>query len=87
MSHQPKHIYGFGPFRLDAAEHLLLRDGEAVPLTPKAFDLLLALVERHGRLLEKDELMKVVWPDTIVEEVNLANNISFLRKTISENDQ
>jgi len=53
MSHQPKHIYEFGPFRLDAAEHLLLRNGEAVPLTPKAFDLLLALVERHGRCWKK----------------------------------
>jgi len=84
MSHQPKHIYEFGPFRLDAAEHLLLRDGEAVPLQPKVFDLLLVLVERHGRLLEKDVLMKIVWPDTIVEEANLANKISILRKTISE---
>ena len=45
MSHQPKHIYEFGPFPLDAAEHLLLRDGEAVPLTSRAFDLLLALVD------------------------------------------
>src|SRR5215510_12464252 len=69
MSLQTKHIYEFGPFRLNAAEHLLLRDGEVVPLTPKVFDLLLALVERHGRLLEKDELMRVVWPDTVVEEV------------------
>src|SRR5215831_805470 len=87
MSHQPKPIYEFGPYRLDAAERLLSRDGEVVPLQPKVFDLLLALVERHGRLLEKDELMKVVWPDTVVEEVDLANNISILRKTISENGQ
>jgi DNA-binding response OmpR family regulator len=64
MSLQTKHIYEFGPFRLDEAEHLLLRDGEAVPLTPKAFDLLLALVERHGHLLEKEELLKKVWPLT-----------------------
>src|SRR5262245_39709325 len=85
MSHQPKPIYEFGPYRLDAAERLLSRDGEVVPLQPKVFDLLLALVERHGHLLEKDELMKAVWPDTVVEEVNLANNISILRKTISEN--
>lgn len=53
MSHQTKHLYGFGPFRLDVGERLLLRDGEAVPLTPKSFDLLLALVEHHGHLLEK----------------------------------
>jgi TolB-like protein/DNA-binding winged helix-turn-helix (wHTH) protein/Tfp pilus assembly protein PilF len=85
MSHQPNHNYEFGPYRLDAAERLLSRDGEVVPLQPKVFDLLLVMVERHGRLLEKDELMKAVWPDTIVEEVNLANNISILRKTIGEN--
>src|SRR5262245_59245571 len=54
MSLQTKHIYEFGPFRLDEAEHLLLRNGEAVPLQPKAFNLLLVLVERHGHLLEKD---------------------------------
>jgi DNA-binding winged helix-turn-helix (wHTH) protein/TolB-like protein/tetratricopeptide (TPR) repeat protein len=85
MSHQPKPIYEFGPYRLDAAEHLLSRDGETVPLQPKVFDLLLVMVERHGRLLEKDELIKAVWPDTVVEEANLANNISILRKTIGEN--
>jgi DNA-binding winged helix-turn-helix (wHTH) protein len=85
MSHQQKPIYEFGPYRLDASERLLSRDGEVVPLQPKIFDLLLVMVERHGRLLEKDELMKAVWPDTVVEEVNLANNISILRKTIGEN--
>src|SRR5215470_4174075 len=87
MSHQSKRIYEFGPYRLDCAERLLWRDGEVVPLQPKVFDLLLALVERYGRLLEKDELMKAVWPDTIVEEANLANNISILRKTLSQNGQ
>jgi DNA-binding winged helix-turn-helix (wHTH) protein/TolB-like protein len=85
MGHHPNQIYEFGGYRLDVAERLLLRDGEVVPLQPKVFDLLLALVERHGRLLEKDELMKLVWPDVIVEEANLANNISILRKTISQN--
>jgi DNA-binding winged helix-turn-helix (wHTH) protein/tetratricopeptide (TPR) repeat protein len=87
MSHRLQHIYEFESFRLDAAERLLLRDGEVVPLQPKVFDLLLALVEHHGRLLEKDELMKLVWPDTVVEEANLANNISILRRTLSENGQ
>src|SRR5215471_12738631 len=86
MSLQTKRIYEFGPFRLDEAEHLLLRDGNAVPLTPKAFDLLLALVKRHGRLLEKDELLKQVWPDTFVEEANLASNISLLRKALGEGE-
>src|SRR5262245_31148674 len=86
ISQQPQNIYEFGPFRLDAAEHLLLRDGEAVPLTPKSFDLLLALVERHGHLLEKDELLKKVWPDTFVEEANLASNISQLRKALGDGE-
>src|SRR5262249_45866741 len=86
MSLQTKHIYEFGPFRLDATEHLLLRDGESVPLQPKAFDLLLALVERHGRLLEKGELLKKVWPDTFVEEANLASNISLLRKALGDGE-
>src|SRR5262252_1511419 len=87
MGHQPNQIYEFGHYRLDAAERLLMRDGEVVPLQPKVFDLLLALVERHGRLLEKDEMMKLVWHDAIVEEANLANNISILRKTLSENGE
>ncbi|HEU0177785.1 MAG TPA: winged helix-turn-helix domain-containing protein [Blastocatellia bacterium] len=86
MNRQPNPIYEFGPFHLDAAEQLLLRDGAAVPLTPKAFDLLLALVERHGHLLEKDELLKKVWPDTFVEEANLASNISQLRKALGDGE-
>ena len=77
-----KPIYEFGPFRLDVAERLLLRNGTAIPLQPKAFDLLLVLVQNRGHLLEKDELLKIVWPDTIVEEVNLANNVSILRKIL-----
>jgi DNA-binding winged helix-turn-helix (wHTH) protein/Tfp pilus assembly protein PilF len=81
---QADRIYEFGPFRLEAGEHLLLRDGEAIPLQPKAFDLLLVLVKHHGHLLGKDELLKAVWPDTIVEEVNLANNISILRKALAD---
>ncbi|MGH9850766.1 MAG: winged helix-turn-helix domain-containing protein [Blastocatellia bacterium] len=81
---QPNHIYEFGPFRLDVAERLLVRDGETIPLQPKAYDLLHVLVEHHGHLLEKDELLKAVWPDTVVEEVNLANNVSILRKALGE---
>lgn len=87
MSHRPNHNYEFGHYRLGAAERLLLREGEVSPLQPKVFDLLLALVEHHGHLLEKDELMNLVWPDTVVEEANLANNISILRKTPGENVQ
>src|ERR1044071_1801179 len=87
MSQQLKQIYEFGPYRLDVAERLLRREGVIISLQPKVFDLLLALVERHGRVVEKDELMKTIWPDAVVEEANLANNISILRKTLGENGQ
>jgi eukaryotic-like serine/threonine-protein kinase len=86
MSQQTKGIYEFGLFRLDAHERLLQRDGATISLTPKAFDLLLALVERHGRLVEKDELFQVVWPDTFVEEANLSSNISLIRKALGEGE-
>src|SRR5262245_4034952 len=82
MSHSTNDLYEFRPFRLDATERLLLREGESVSLTPKAFDLLLALVKHHGHLLEKDELLKKVWPDTFVEEANLSYNISLIRKAL-----
>ena len=75
--------YEFGPFRLDPAERLLLRDGQAVALTPKAFDLLVYLVEHHGHLVEKQSLMTALWPDTVVEEANLAYNVSALRKALA----
>jgi DNA-binding winged helix-turn-helix (wHTH) protein/TolB-like protein/Flp pilus assembly protein TadD len=87
MSQQSNHFYEFGPYRLDAAERLLRRDGEAVALQPKVFDLLIVLVEHPGRLLEKDDLMKLVWPDTIVEEANLTNNVSILRKALGEGNE
>jgi DNA-binding winged helix-turn-helix (wHTH) protein/TolB-like protein/Flp pilus assembly protein TadD len=84
MSNSVKHFYEFGPFRLDRAERLLFRDGQPLTLTPKAFDLLLTLVERHGHVIEKEELMNVVWPETTVEESNLTHHISVLRKTLGE---
>ncbi len=71
MIQQTKHFYQFGPFRMDAAERLLLREGEVIPPTPKAFDLLLTLVTHSGHMLEKEELMKQVWPDSLVEEANI----------------
>jgi len=83
MNHQTMHIYDFGPYRLDAGERRLLRDGETVPLTPKAFDLLQVLVENRGHLLEKEELLKAVWPNTFVEEANLSVIVSHLRKALS----
>src|SRR5262244_1160512 len=84
MNRQTKPIYEFGPFRLDGARHLLLRDGQPVPLTTKALDTLLALVEHDGHLVEKDKLMRQVWPDTVVEEGNLTVTISMLRKALGE---
>jgi DNA-binding winged helix-turn-helix (wHTH) protein/TolB-like protein len=84
MTRQVKHLYEFGPFQIDVGNRLLLRAGEPVPLTIKAFDTLLFLVENSGRVLEKDELMRMVWPDTAVEENNLTQNISALRKVIGD---
>ena len=79
------HIYEFGDFRLDAAKRLLLNSvGEIVPLMPKAFDTLLYLVRHNGKVIEKDELMREIWPDTIVEENNLTQNISILRRVFGE---
>ncbi|NOT61868.1 MAG: tetratricopeptide repeat protein [Acidobacteria bacterium] len=84
MEKKLKELYEFADFRLDVEERLLLRADEVVPLPPKAFDVLLALVEQPGHLLEKEVLLKTVWPDTFVEENNLADNISRLRKTLGE---
>ena len=81
-----QHLYEFGPFRLDIAEQLLLRDGEPVPLTPKAFETLVALVQRRGHLVGKDELMKAVWSEAFVEESNLTNNVYTLRKLLGETE-
>jgi DNA-binding winged helix-turn-helix (wHTH) protein len=82
-----RHFYDFGHFRLDAAERLLFHHGRMVRLTPKAFEILLILVQNSGHVLTKGELMKVVWPDSFVEEGNLARNISTLRKALSEGDE
>ena len=84
MTKQRKLLCEFGPFRLDSYEHLLLRDGAPVMLTPKAFEALVVFIERRGRLVEKDELLKILWPDSFVEEHNLANHISTLRKALGE---
>jgi TolB-like protein/DNA-binding winged helix-turn-helix (wHTH) protein/Tfp pilus assembly protein PilF len=82
MRQEAKHFYEFGPFRLDAPERQLLRDGKPVELTPKAFDTLVALVENSGHLLTKDDLLKKVWPDSFVEEATLAKNVFMLRKAL-----
>ena len=82
MNQAANHCYEFGIFRIDTVKRLLLRDGEVVPLTPKCFDLLLALVETSAEVIGKDDLMNRVWPDSFVEEGNLTYNISMLRKAL-----
>lgn len=82
MSHSAGPIYEFGTFRYDAGQRLLFREGELAPLAPKAVDTLHVLIERRGRIVEKGELLRLVWPDTNVEEVGLARNISLLRKAL-----
>ena len=84
MRNSRKHLYEFGAFRIDVEERLLLRDHDIVPLPPKAFDTLLLLVRNPGRALEKNTMMKELWPDVFVEEANLAQHISLLRKTLGE---
>ena len=74
----------FGPYRLDTARRVLLRDGVMVPLPPKAVDVLLVLVESAGQLVEKSELLEKVWPNTFVEDGNLSVNIFTLRKALGE---
>jgi DNA-binding winged helix-turn-helix (wHTH) protein/TolB-like protein len=74
----------FGPYRLEASLGRLLRDGQPVALSPKAFDVLLALVERRDRVVDKAELMKLVWPDSFVEEANLSQTVFVLRKTLGD---
>jgi TolB-like protein/DNA-binding winged helix-turn-helix (wHTH) protein/Tfp pilus assembly protein PilF len=81
---EANHLFAFGPFQIDAAERRLTRDGTPVPLTPKAFDLLLVLVEQGGHLVTKDALMQRVWPDVVVEEANLAVHISTVRRALGD---
>jgi DNA-binding winged helix-turn-helix (wHTH) protein/tetratricopeptide (TPR) repeat protein len=78
--------YEFGPFRLDPAKRLLVREGHAIALTPKAFDALLILIESPERVISKDELIERLWPDTIVEESSLTQHIFLLRKALSGSD-
>jgi TolB-like protein/DNA-binding winged helix-turn-helix (wHTH) protein/Tfp pilus assembly protein PilF len=80
-------IYCFGPFRLNPMERLLLRNQAPVHLSPKAFDALSVLVKNGGHLLEKDELLQQVWPETFVEESNLAQHISLLRKALQDGEE
>ena len=82
-----KVLYEFGPFRVDPDRSLLLRGEESVALTPKAFETLLVLVQRRQETVSKDTLLKTVWPDTFVEEANLTQHVSMLRKALGETPQ
>ena len=86
MNRRALHYYEFGAFRLNVTERLLYRDVEAVPLTPKVFDLLLLLVDNAGHVLEKSSLMEQLWPDSFVEESSLTQNISLLRRALGDGD-
>ncbi|MGH9949356.1 MAG: winged helix-turn-helix domain-containing protein [Pyrinomonadaceae bacterium] len=85
MDEHQSQIYEFGEFRVDVSKRLLTKgDDESIPLTPKVFDTLLYLVRHSGKVIEKDELMREIWADTIVEENNLNQNISILRRVFNE---
>ena len=82
----PLRSYEFGRFRVDAAERALLYDGSEVALTQKAFDVLLALVERGGHVVSKEELIRRVWSEQFVDEGNLTQNVYTLRKILGETE-
>jgi TolB-like protein len=86
MNQPPNYLYEFGPFRLDTEDRVLLRDGRLVPLKPKVYDTLLALVRNNGHVVEKEKLMQEVWPTTFVEENNLTGNIFALRKAFDRHN-
>jgi DNA-binding winged helix-turn-helix (wHTH) protein len=84
MMKSQKQRYEFGPFHLDPSERRLTREGQVMPLTPKVFDTLLLFVENSNLLLTKDEMIRRLWPDSFVEESNLAQNVSMLRRALGE---
>jgi len=84
ISERANLVYVFGPFRLEVKEHRLMHEGRAIPLTGKAFETLRVLVDKHGTLVSKRDLMNAVWPEASVEENNLDRNISVVRKALGE---
>src|ERR1035437_1815603 len=84
MGTDPKVLYEFGPFRADPEKQVLLRDSEAVAITPKTFETLMILVRHSREVVSKDDLMKELWPDSFVEESNLSQNIFMLRKALGD---
>src|SRR5215472_18739400 len=81
----PDKTYQFGSFRLDILERQLACDRRVIPMRAKVFDTLCVLVQHAGRLVHKDELMKAIWPDSVVEENNLEHNLCVLRKVLGQN--
>src|SRR6185295_1618947 len=84
MNNSANTFYEFEAFQVDARRRLLFREGRPVPVTPKAFEILLGLVQSGGRIISKDEMMTTVWPNCFVEEGNLAQNIFLLRRVLGE---
>ncbi|MGC2402497.1 MAG: winged helix-turn-helix domain-containing protein, partial [Acidobacteriaceae bacterium] len=84
MATEPRILYEFGPFRMDPDRQVLLRENVPVPVTPKAFETLLALVRRSRDVVSKEELLNEVWPDSFVEESNLSQSIFLLRKALGD---
>jgi TolB-like protein/DNA-binding winged helix-turn-helix (wHTH) protein len=84
MSHEAEDLLVFDVYTIDVGQRVLLSSGTPVPLSPKVFDTLLALAEEPGRVLEKDYLLKTIWPDTFVEEGSLARNVSTLRRVLGK---
>src|SRR5574340_597665 len=80
-------FYAFGPFKVDPLKRVLTRTGTPIPLPPKVFDTLLYMIEQAGRLLDKEELLREIWPGRIVEEDSLFHNISLLRKALDDSAQ
>lgn len=87
MNNTEKQFYEFGKFRVDVSERRLLREGQFIPLPPKAFEMLLALIQNSGHLLTRQQLLKTIWADTFVDENNLRQYVSLLRKTLNENGE
>ena len=87
MSTPVKHFYEFGSFRLDLEERMLLQRGQPIALPPKVFETLILLIERNGRVVDKKEMMNLLWPDRYVEEANLTQNIFMLRKALGESQK
>jgi DNA-binding winged helix-turn-helix (wHTH) protein len=84
MSSLTSSLYAFDEFRVDPQNRLLYKNGSPVALTPKAFEVLLLLIQHSGELVSKDELMQAVWPNSFVEESNLTQTVFMLRKALGE---